>query len=45
MIASGKGVILESEEFNFERILWQDTLQGSSLPETESAGKAEPKAP
>ena len=44
-IVSGKDVILESEEFNLEQILRQDIPQNSSLPETESASKAEPEAP
>ena len=44
-IVSGKDVILESEEFNLERILRQDIPRNSSLPETESASKAEPEAP
>jgi ABC-type multidrug transport system fused ATPase/permease subunit len=43
-IVSGKDVILESEEFNLERILRQDIPQNSSLPEAENAIKAEPKA-
>ena len=42
---SGRDVILEPEEFNLERILRQDIPQSSSLPETESASKAEPEAP
>ena len=44
-IVSGKDVILESEEFNLERILRQDIPQSSSLPETVSASKAETEAP
>ena len=44
-IVSGRDVILESEEFNLERILRQDMPQSLSLPETESASKAEPEAP
>jgi hypothetical protein len=43
-IVSGKDVILESEEFNLERILRQDIPQNSSLTKTESASEAEPKA-
>jgi hypothetical protein len=43
-IVSGKDVILESEEFNLERILRQDIPQNSLSPETESASKAEPEA-
>merc|ERR1711965_422115 len=38
-IVSGRDVILESEEFNLERILRQDMPQSLSLPETESASK------
>ena len=44
-IVSGRDVILEPEEFNLERILRQNMPQSSSLPETESASKAEPEAP
>lgn len=44
-IVSGRDVISESEEFNLERILRQDIPQSSSLPETESASKAEFEAP
>ena len=43
-IVSGRDVILEPEEFNLERILRQDIPQSSSVPETESASKAEPEA-
>ena len=43
--ASGRDVILESDEFNLEQILQQDIPQSSSLPETEGASKAEPEAP
>ncbi len=44
-IVSGRDVILESEEFNLERILRQDIPQSSSLPETVSASKAGTEAP
>ena len=40
-VVSGKDVILESEEFNIERILPQVMLQNSSLPEAESSIRAE----
>ena len=45
MMVSGRDIILESEEFNLERILQQDIPQCSSLAETESASKAEPETP
>ena len=44
-VVSGKDIILESEEFNLERILRQESLQSPSLPDTESAIKYEPEAP
>ena len=44
-VVSGKDIILESEEFNLERISRQESLQSPSLPDTESAIKYEPEAP